>query len=133
MKITIPYTAKRLRNTLIASFLYWVVFLFNVIGRDEFGYIQWLFLILAILSTIEYFRQRQQQYLILKDGVLKRNDLIARSIHLQEITEIEKYAGDYILKAPNKKLRIDTDYIPDEALKELEDVFEKMPAKKSGS
>ena len=132
MNVTIPYTAKRLRNTLIFSFLYWFIYLSSFLVRDDFGYFQWIFLIIAILSTFEYFRQKKQQYLSIKDGVLKRNDIIARTIRLQEVTEIEKYAGDYILKTPKRKLRIDTDVIPDKALKELEHVFEDMPAIKSG-
>ena len=123
MNLTIPYTSKRLRKTLLLSLLYWVICLMNILGADDLGYLQIGFLILAIVSTFLYFRERKQQYLTISEGMIKRNDIWGRKIRLDEVIHIEKYAGDYILKTPTKKLRIDTHIIPPEALKELEGVL----------
>lgn len=127
MELTIPYTNKRLRKTLIMTLGYWILFFLNLFGIRSSYYWQVAFLLIAIFSTYMYFRERKLQYLTLKDGVLKRNDIWGRSIRLQEVTEIEKYAGDYILKSPNKKLRIDTHIIRPDGLKVLEKVLADVP------
>ena len=124
---TIPYTSKRLRKTLIMTLGYWLLFYLNVFGIKSPGYILFGFLLLAVFSTYMYFRERKLQYLTLKDGVLIRNDIWGRSIRLQEVTEIEKYAGDYILKSPKKKFRIDTHIITPEGLEALEKVLADIP------
>jgi len=126
MNLTIPYTSKRLRNTLLLSLLYWAICLMNILGADNFGYLQIGFLILAILSTLAYFRERKKQYLTISEGMIKRNDIWGKKIRLDEVVHIEKYAGDYILKTPTKKLRIDTHIILPEALEELEEVLNQI-------
>jgi hypothetical protein len=123
LKVTISYTKKRLRKTLIITLIYWVVFGIRLFPVYEFRYLDVLLFLIAGISTYQYFRERRHQYLTITEGELKRNDLWGRKIQIDEVVHIEKYAGDYILQTPTKKLRIDTHIIPPEALKELERIL----------
>ncbi len=132
MERTFVYTKKRLRKTLILAVFYWVLFgLYFTSSAIRLGYLHFGWLLVALFGTWTYYRERRLQYLTLIDGVLKKNELWGRSIRLEEVIHIEKYAGEYILKTPDRKLRIDTHIIASNSLKELESILQTLPRAKA--
>ncbi len=112
---------------MILMILYWVLFILNAFSTSKLDFIDSLLFVIAVLSTYQYFRERQKPYLSIENGIIKRNDLWGRSIRLEEVVHIEKYAGDYILKTPEKKLRIDTHLVESSSLEQLEAILSNLP------
>ena len=80
----------------------------------------------GILYLILYLNQKRNKYLTIENGILKINGSFGKKINLNEIKQIKKFAGDYILKSDKKKLTINTQIIDPNSLVELNAELEKL-------
>ena len=126
--MTIAYKKKYLNINLIYALLFTVTLFPFTLNSAE----NWM-LIIGILSPAsfiaKYFYQKQKKYLTIEDERIRVNNIFGKGINLNEIKTIEKYAGDYILKTGNKKLKIDTTIIEPTELSNLNSVLEKLNVK----
>jgi len=126
--MTIAYKKKYLNINLIYALLFTVTLFPFTLNSAE----NWM-LIIGILSPAsfiaKYFYQKQKKYLTIEDERIRVNNIFGKGINLNEIKTIEKYAGDYILKTGNKKLKIDTTRIEPTELSNLNSVLEKLNVK----
>lgn len=78
-------------------------------------------LIAGSLFTIGvYFFEKQKQYLTIKNGMLIKSRLFPKKIELDQVIQIKKFAGVYILLSEKDKLTIDTQILAWEDLVLLE-------------
>jgi len=126
--MTIAYKKKYLNINLIYALLFTVTLFPFTLNSAE----NWM-LIIGILTPTsfiaKYFYQKQKKYLTIEDERIRVNNIFGKGINLNEIQTIEKYAGDYILKTGNKKLKIDTTIIEPTELSNLNSVLEKLNVK----
>ena len=126
--MTIAYKKKYLNINLIYALLFTVTLFPFTLNSAE----NWM-LIIGILSPAsfiaKYFYQKQKKYLTIEDERIRVNNIFGKGINLNEIKTIEKYAGDYILKTGNKKLKIDTTIIEPTELSNLNCVLKKLNVK----
>jgi hypothetical protein len=126
--MTIAYKKKYLNINLIYALLFTVTLFPFTLNSAE----SWM-LIIGILTPAsfiaKYFYQKQKKYLTIEDERIRVNNIFGKGINLNEIQTIEKYAGDYILKTGNKKLKIDTTIIEPTELSNLNSVLEKLNVK----
>jgi hypothetical protein len=124
----IAYKKKYLNINLIYALLFTVTLFPFTLNSAE----SWM-LIIGILTPAsfiaKYFYQKQKKYLTIEDERIRVNNIFGKGINLNEIQTIEKYAGDYILKTGNKKLKIDTTIIEPTELSNLNSVLEKLNVK----
>lgn len=78
------------------------------------------------MYLIRYFYQRDNKYLTIENGLMKENGPFGKKIKLTDINQIEKYAGDYILKIKKTKLTINTELIDPNSLAELKKELDKL-------
>lgn len=126
--MTIAYKKKYLNINLIYALLFTVTLFPFTLNSAE----SWM-LIIGILTPTsfiaKYFYQKQKKYLTIEDERIRVNNIFGKGINLNEIQTIEKYAGDYILKTGNKKLKIDTTIIEPTELSNLNCVLKKLNVK----
>ena len=126
--MTIAYKKKYLNINLIYALLFTVTLFPFTLNSAE----SWM-LIIGILTPTsfiaKYFYQKQKKYLTIEDERIRVNNIFGKGINLNEIKTIEKYAGDYILKTGNKKLKIDTTIIEPTELSNLNCVLKKLNVK----
>jgi hypothetical protein len=86
--------------------------------------------IVAILTPIGgvliNIYQKQNQYITIENGSIRKNTFFQKEVRLSEIKTIEKYAESYILKTDTQKLRIDTSIIAADSLITLNAALEKL-------
>lgn len=73
-----------------------------------------------------YFFEKNKQYLTIENGVISKNQLIPKKINLNEIKQIKKFAGEYILKTDSTDLRVNTELIDPKSLLELNTFLESL-------
>ncbi|WP_293294241.1 hypothetical protein [Allomuricauda sp.] len=73
-----------------------------------------------------YLYQRQNKYLTISDGWIKKNSPFGKKIKLGEVDRIRKFAGDYILKTDSKEFVINTLIIAPESIKDLDGELQKL-------
>ena len=126
--MTIAYKKKYLNINLIYALLFTVTLFPFTLNSAE----SWM-LIIGILTPTsfiaKYSYQKQKKYLTIEDERIRVNNIFGKGINLNEIQTIEKYAGDYILKTGNKKLKIDTTIIEPTELSNLNCVLKKLNVK----
>ncbi|MGB7842114.1 MAG: hypothetical protein WBL21_04945 [Salinimicrobium sp.] len=118
---------KRNLNTYLILGIVWLLFgLLNLNYKEENHWIDYGYLVFGILYFILYFFQTHYQYLTIENGILKINGSFGKKINLNDIRQIKKFAGDYILKSEKKELTINTQIIDPNSLAELNAELEKL-------
>lgn len=76
------------------------------------------FTIVGAFNLFQFFYNLQHQYLIIKNGRIQKNMLFSfiNRIEIDEIEEIKRIRGNYILKSKNANLKINPDLIKNESL-----------------
>lgn len=107
--------------------LMWLVWFFIVIlAKNEDNWTDYGMIVISIMYLIRYFYQRENKYLTIENGLIKENGPFGKKIKLTDINQIEKYAGDYILKTEKTKLTINTHIIEPNSLAELKNELDKL-------
>ena len=124
-KMKIRFKKKRLKLSLIFEILFFILGTIAVIS-DSNNIFNYGYLIIGILYIGTYFFENNKQYLTIENGIISKNHLIPKKINLNEIKQIKKFAGDYILKTDSTELRINTELIEEKSLAELKTVLENL-------
>lgn len=131
MKLVIKYKPKRLRINLFLG-LMWLVFgIIQIIATDMDSWLNYGYLVCAILYLTLYLYEFKNQYLTIQDGQMRENHFFGKKIDLTKVTQFRHFAGEYIFKTEKQKLKIDTQIIDEESLKELNEELEKLNLKKT--
>ncbi|MCX2720271.1 hypothetical protein [Lentiprolixibacter aurantiacus] len=101
-----------LRANLIFGLIWLTVFILKVFIEDNTNSISyWIdygFLLVAVLYLGTYLYQKRYGYLTLENGLLKLNDPRNKHIDLNTVTRFKFFAGEYILESDSKKLKVNT-------------------------
>ncbi|MBU3821081.1 hypothetical protein KO566_03335 [Flavobacteriaceae bacterium XHP0103] len=114
----VRYKKKRLNYYLIFGIL-WLILGAASVTFESGTVFNYGYLLMGFLYLGTYFFENNKQYLTIENGVISKNQLIPKKINLNEIKQIKKFAGDYILKADSTELRINTELIDQNSLLEL--------------
>jgi hypothetical protein len=120
----INYSKKHVNGYLIGGIIYLALAIFLVYyGADSLNYIWFLF---AAIYVAIHFYQKREKYLTIENGVLKVNWPFGKKIKLSEVKQIKVYAGKYILKTKESKLKINTQIISPNSLEDLKNELDKL-------
>ena len=122
----IGYKKRYLNANLGLSLLWFIFFLFGLYIKDELHWADFGWGVISLMYLGLYLYQRKNQYLIIKNGFIKKNDLFGKKLNLNEIRQIKKFAGDYILKTDKTELTINTQLIEPDSLTLLKAQLEQL-------
>jgi len=122
----ILYKKRRFDYNLTFGIFWLVLSLLKIFKQEKFSWFNWGFLILSFLYLGIYSYEKKNQYLTIENGMISINKLFPKRIRLTEIKQIKKFAGDYILKTDKTALTINTQFIDENSLKELNTELEKL-------
>lgn len=121
----IKYRKKRLNKNLVLAVLWLLTGLFGLLSRETPSWTHYGFLALSIIYWGAYFYERNSQYLTIENGMIFKNQPFGKKIELDSLTQVKKFAGDYILKTGRSAFTINTHLIDPESLQALDAVLEK--------
>ena len=98
----------------------------RVLTDDSPNWIDYGWFVIAGIYLMVYFYQRNQKYLVIDDGFLKIQGPFGKKINLNEVQQIRKFAGDYILKTGETQLTINTQIIDEESLSKLNSALQQL-------
>lgn len=125
----IRYKKSRLRLSLILG-LFWFLIGFSSFLIDNSFFSKYGGVLIGTLYLSIYFFEIKKQFLKIEEGVLTKNSLFPKRIHLSDIIQIKKFAGDITLITDTDKMLIHKDLINPESFKELELVLQGLALKK---
>ncbi len=106
---------------------FWLILVvLNLIFNDFGKWSTYINLGIAIMFITIYSFNYFNQYLTINDNVIKENHPFGKKINLNEIKNIKKFAGDYILKTEKNELTINTQIIDEKSLAELNLILKKL-------
>lgn len=121
----IRFKKKRLKFNLVFGIL-WLVLDTASVTFESGNVFNYGYIIMGTLYLGTYFFENKKQYLTIENGIISKNHLIPKSLNLNEIKRIKKFAGEYILKTDSAELRINTEFIEEKLLEELNLVLEDL-------
>src|SRR5690606_37323439 len=114
----IQYKKKRLKYYSIFGII-WLILGIAAVTFESGTIFNYGYLLMGFLYLGTYFFEKNKQYLTIENGVISKNQLIPKKINLNEIKQIKKFAGEYILKTDSTDLRVNTELIDPKSLLEL--------------
>ena len=120
------YKKKKLYANLVIGILFLIIGVSSIYLDDfEFSSNQ-IFFAFGLVYIGYFFYNYKFQYIRVKNGIIQENGLFGTKLEIAEITSFKKFAGDYILKAGKKELRINTELIDADSLQELREFIVKL-------
>ena len=117
----IKFSKNQLRIKL-AFGLFWLIFALVqifIINKENSSWIKYAWTSIAAIYLGQFTYQYIYQYLTIKDGYIKRNNLFGKKLMLADIIQIRKFAKKYTLKTKSDELVIHLDLIDPISLIEL--------------
>lgn len=115
----IAYKKKHLIVNLFLGIM-WLVLAFLNFNYGETNWINYGYLVIALLYLTRWFYQYQNQYLTIDNGIIKENWPFGKEINLADIENVKYFAGDLILKTNNSQLTIHKQLIDEKSFTDLE-------------
>lgn len=122
----IDFKRRQLNVWLILGLVWLAWFVAVLLIRNEVDWTNYGYAFLSVGYLTIYFYQKHFKYVTIKDGVLQMNGPLGRKIPVNEIVQIKKFAGDYIIKSTSKELTINTQAIDPKALEHLHAALEEL-------
>jgi hypothetical protein len=122
----IKYRKKHLNVNLILGLVWLIWFFVGVFRKEEPNWTDYGWIVISLMYLGTHFYQKNYKYLTIENGIINVNGLFGKKLVLTEIKRIKKFAGDYILKADEKELTINTQIIDPNSLAELNAELEKL-------
>ena len=128
--IQIKYSKKQLRYSLIFGILWILIFVAYLIFRSE-SYFGYGYLAIGIFFLGTYFYKKTVHYATIKNDILIKNNIIPKRIQLDQITDVQYFAGKYTLISNNSEISINTMEIDKKSIEDLKKVINQINVSKS--
>lgn len=122
----IGYKKRQMNINLIFGLIWLVWFFIGILTKDKPKWSDYGWIVISAMYFINFFYQRQNKYLTIENGFIKMNTPFGKKINLNEIKQIKKFAGDYIIKTENTELVINTQVIEPDSIVMLESELKKL-------
>jgi hypothetical protein len=116
----ISYKKRQMNINLIFGLIWLIWFFIGILTKDKTNWTDYGWLVISAMYLINYFYQRQNKYLTIENGFIKMNTPFGKKINLNEIKQIKKFAGDYIIKTEKTELIINMQIIEPNSIVVLE-------------
>lgn len=132
-EMKIKYKKKRLYANLTIGVVWVILGIINLILEEKIEWNDYGYLAIGVLYIGLFFYEILNQYLTIDQGMIKKHSIFKKEIHINDITWIKKFAGDYTLKTDTQKLKINTELIEPKSLEELNKILRELnlPAQKT--
>lgn len=127
--ILIKYSKKQLRYSLIFGTFLLLIFIGYLIFNNGsfFGY---GYLLSGLFFMGTYFYKKFFHYATIENGVFKKSGFKAKQIKLNQVEEVNYFAGEYKLVSKNQLMKINTMEIDAASLIVLKKIFANLKTKK---
>ncbi|MFA7447742.1 MAG: hypothetical protein WCY77_04835 [Weeksellaceae bacterium] len=127
----IPYKKRHVNTNLFFGILWLSYFLIKILLFDSFHWIDYGCVFLSFAYLTIYFYEIRYKYVTIQDGVLSVNELIRKKVNLNEINQIKRFAGDYIIQSDKNEVTINTQIIDTNSLPDLIQVLDKLDVERN--
>ncbi|MBZ9627938.1 hypothetical protein LB450_07480 [Psychroflexus sp. CAK1W] len=132
----IIFNKKRLYSNLMIGLVWIITGTLSLFFSDDItNWTIYAYLILGVFYLGQFFLENKNLYLLIEDGSIQEVKLFGSThkLNLDEIQDIKKEGGEYVLKSDTKKIKIDIDLIDNAALLKLMEVLKKadLPPEKN--
>ncbi|MBZ9778962.1 hypothetical protein LB452_08505 [Psychroflexus sp. CAK8W] len=125
----INFYKKRIYSPLIIASLWIIVgFYFLFTGEDSFNWSAFVYLFLGAGHLFDFFYSSKNLYLLIENNSIEEVKLLRSNtkIDFNEIQDIQKIEGNYIVKSETKTIQIDFNSIDNTSLVKLIKVFKTL-------
>ncbi|MFD2552509.1 hypothetical protein ACFSQP_11870 [Bizionia sediminis] len=122
----LDYQKKQLRFNLIFGTIWLGYFFFKLFYNNTMHWLDYGWAVIAISYLSMYFYQKKYGYVTISNNELTLNGPFGKKINLDKVYQIKKFAGDYILVTPKKKVSINGALLSKNQLNILESELKKL-------
>ncbi|MHA7943229.1 hypothetical protein ACJOV8_009145 [Formosa sp. 3Alg 14/1] len=115
------YKKKKQYRNLIYGFVWLAMVFLKFIFNPGYSlrWVDYVWLVLAVLQFGLYFLEHKLAYVTIEDHVLSKYAPFPKRMNINDIVEIKKYSTNYILRSDSKEIKINPNYIKDADLAKL--------------
>jgi len=121
----IRFKRRYLRWNLVFG-LFWLILGVISISNNSENYLNYGYLIAALLYVGNYVLKSHNQYLTVDSDAITINNLFPKKVNLNDLILIKKSKKIYILKTEISELRIKTSLIEKNSLKDLKAILKNL-------
>lgn len=126
LKMKIAFKKRYLNISLVLGIVWLIFGLLEIFIKETPYWTDYATLVISVAYLVLFFYQKQKKYLTIENDTIAINGYSGKQLNLNEIKQIKKFAGDYILKTDQKELSINTQIIDPKSLITLNETLEKL-------
>ena len=115
-----------MRFHLIFGIIWGIHSIVQLLFFDRSGWFDLFWSAISITYIGTYIYQYNNHYLKLENNILHEQWWYGKSVALEELISMKKFAGDYILKTKDKTLTITTQILEPKSLEELDTILDEL-------
>ena len=124
------YSQKQLRTIFLFGILWLVIFGLYFFFRSE-SYFGYGYLVIGISFLASYIYKKTVHYATLKNGILTKHDMLPKRINLDQITDVNYYAGKYKIMTKQSEMTLNTMVLDKASIEELKKIISQINISKS--
>lgn len=124
--VVIAYSNRRLYMNLFMGIAWGSFSIIKFNSTEKIDWTAYGLLILGICYIAMFIYEYTQKYLLIDKDKIRENSLPSKEILMDEIKEVNYFAGDFVFKGGRKSIRITKSQINQKQLPEFEDFFNKL-------
>ncbi|SFN49658.1 hypothetical protein SAMN04487989_101829 [Bizionia echini] len=117
--LIIKYKNRRLYVNLIIGLVWIILGILTSWAAEYSRWSNYFYIIIGVIYLGIYVWEFKNQYLTITDSFIKNNSLFGKKILLQDIIQVKKIFGDYVLKTKHKEFSINMNMVHDHSKAEL--------------
>ncbi|MBP93027.1 MAG: hypothetical protein CMC55_02785 [Flavobacteriaceae bacterium] len=117
--LIIKYKNRRLYVNLIIGLVWIILGILTSWAAEYSRWSNYFYIIIGVIYLGIYVWEFKNQYLTITDSFIKNNSFFGKKILLQDIIQVKKIFGDYVLKTEHKEFSINMNMVHDDSKAEL--------------
>jgi len=132
MSTDLKYTKKHLRANLIMGIVWLIIGMLGIVlGSGSLTWLNSFYFLLGAYSIVAFYWAKRRHYITITNSSIKLNriKLFEKEIKIQNITRINRFAGEITIFSEKNKIVVVRDVMTEESKTDLDNLLKPIVAK----
>lgn len=115
-----------MRFNLIFGIVWMLLFINKSSAFNQLKWFDLFWMLISILYFGMFIYQKRYDYFVVENNMIRLNGPLGKKIHVNHITKVNYFAGEYVVHYLNKKAKISIASLDEDTKKQLKDFIDHL-------
>lgn len=115
-----------MRFNLIFGIVWMLLFINKSSAFNQLKWFDLFWMLISVLYFGMFIYQKRYDYFVVENNMIRLNGPLGKKIHVNQITKVNYFAGEYVVHYQHKKAKISIASLDEDTKKQLKDFFDHL-------